>query len=360
MTFMYDSVVETEETEDLLRKYKDEIDDLNSLMTISCSLCSTLDYSVLMESMLYTFMYQAKILGVALFVLDTLDADVYKLGMNYSGMELDHDIDYVIPENSPIVQLLLQNKTVMTIEELRKCLPDCPDVTVLESLKPTLIVPFLLKNNLNGILLLGDRIGGIDIPSCYSAKEKKYLKTLATFCAVSLNNVALVDRASTDMMTHLRSKYFFFSRLNDELNLAVAQNMKLSVIMYDIDYFKSVNDRYGHSCGDFVLTTVAEIILANIRSKDLACRYGGEEITVMLYNTDLSEAVLVAERIRKRIEEYDFFYKNQHISVTISGGVSVFDVEKTGVLTGKQLVDYADAALYRSKTKGRNCIEYTE
>ena len=158
------------------------------------------------------------------------------------------------------------------------------------------------------------------------------------------------------MMTHLKLKYYFFNMLEDKLDAACSQGQNIAVAMFDIDFFKKFNDTYGHACGDYVLKSVAKIIKSNIREEDMASRYGGEEFTIMLCDTNEQEAQLVAERIRKSIEETDFFYEDQHLHVTISGGIATFDSEKNPVLSAKALVDQADKALYVSKENGRNRI----
>ena len=146
----------------------------------------------------------------------------------------------------------------------------------------------------------------------------------------------------------------------DRLDEALASEKSLSVIMFDIDFFKKFNDTYGHACGDYVLQTVARIIKNSIRGADMASRYGGEEFTVMLLNASAQEAITVAERIRKRVELFDFFYENQHMKVTISGGVAEFNVESNPVTSAKLLVDQADQALYVSKRNGRNRITFAD
>ena len=178
--------------------------------------------------------------------------------------------------------------------------------------------------------------------------------------AIAINNASLVELSSTDMMTKLKLKYYFFNVLTDKLDSAFAQNSSLSVLMFDIDFFKKFNDTYGHACGDYVLQTVAKIIKNGIRSQDMASRYGGEEFTVMLNNTGKNEAMQVAERIRKNIEKNDFYYENQHMKVTISIGVSVFSVDNNPVTTAKHLVEQADQALYISKRTGRNKVTYAD
>ena len=130
--------------------------------------------------------------------------------------------------------------------------------------------------------------------------------------------------------------------------------------MFDIDFFKKFNDTYGHECGDFVLISVADIIKKSLRDVDVASRYGGEEFTVLLCDTDKEGAMIVAERIRSAIDEHDFVYNDQHLHVTISVGVSVFDAETNLVNSPNCFVNQADQALYVSKSNGRNRVTYFE
>ena len=162
------------------------------------------------------------------------------------------------------------------------------------------------------------------------------------------------------MMTHLKLKFFFFNILEDKLDNAFAQNEKLSIVMFDIDFFKKFNDTYGHACGDYVLQHVAKIIKDSIRDEDMACRYGGEEFTVMLCGTGREEALLVSDRIRKNIEESVLSYEGNEMHLTISGGISVFSVDENPVRSARILVDQADKALYISKKNGRNQISVYE
>jgi len=128
--------------------------------------------------------------------------------------------------------------------------------------------------------------------------------------------------------------------------------------MFDIDFFKKFNDTYGHECGDFVLISVANIIKQSLRETDVASRYGGEEFTVLLNNTGKEEAMSVAERIRTAIDEYDFVFNDQHLHVTISVGVSVFDTRTNIVNTPNEFVNQADKGLYLSKSAGRNRVTF--
>jgi len=345
--------------EAIVAQYEKKIYDLQQLLEISRSLCSTIEFSNLIESILYTCMGQFRVLGAGLFVLDALDADDYELGTNYNGMDLDGSISYKIPVNHPLVSIISSSNKVFTLEELKQECPSDADLRMITSLKPSLIVPLLQKNHLDGILVLGEKIT-LDDEEGYSTYEKEQILSIASLGAIAINNAALLERSSTDMMTHLKLKYFFYNVLTDKLDAALAQNTPLAVIMFDIDFFKRFNDTYGHACGDYVLQTVAKIIKSCIRGQDLASRYGGEEFTVMLNNTRKEDAMTVADRIRSKVEQFDFCYENQHVKVTISIGVSEFNAESNPVTSPKALVDQADQALYVSKRSGRNRVTFAD
>ncbi|WP_288518135.1 diguanylate cyclase DgcA [uncultured Treponema sp.] len=344
---------------EIVSQYEKKIYDLKTLLEISRSLCSTIEFSQLIESILYTCMGQFRVLGAGIFVPEPLDSDYFVLNRNYNGLELDPNVTYRISLSNPLINVITKNDRVFTIDELKAEVPAYADLEPISSLKPSLIVPLVQRNHLDGILVLGEKIS-LPEEQGYSSYEKELILTIASLAAVAIYNSTLLERSSTDMMTHLKLKYFFYNVLTDKLDAAMAQNLPLAVIMFDIDFFKRFNDTYGHACGDYVLQTVAKIIRSCIRSCDLASRYGGEEFTVMLDKTGKDDAMTVAERIRRHVEEYDFCYENQHVKVTISIGVTVFDSEKNLVSSPKQLVDQADQALYVSKRSGRNRVTFAD
>lgn len=355
-----DSILEDPAYKELTSQYEKKIYDLQQLLEISRSLCTTLELPTLIESIIYITMAQMRVLGAGVFILESLESNAFKLANNFSGLEPDPSLEYNIPANSRLIEKIGTTSKVYTLKELETELPKEKDLKYISSLKPTLIVPLTLKNRLNGILLLGERISVCEDETQFTDYEKNEIFLIASLAAIAVNNASLVEQSSTDMMTKLKLKYYFFNALTDKLDLAFAQNQPLSVIMFDIDFFKKFNDTYGHACGDYVLQTVAKIIKNGIRGQDMASRYGGEEFTVMLHNTGKEEAVLVADRIRQQIEKTDFFYEDQHMQVTISSGVSVFSVDNNPVGSAKQLVDQADQALYMSKRNGRNRVTYAD
>ena len=140
-----------------------------------------------------------------------------------------------------------------------------------------------------------------------------------------------------------------------EFNRAKRYKSELSLAVIDIDLFKSFNDTYGHSCGDYVLKELAYLLVQNFRQTDLIFRYGGEEFVILLTETPLENAFIPLERLRKAVEENRFRYKGQDLKVTISGGISSNnDIENLW-----DMFDLADKALYKAKECGRNQIKLT-
>ncbi|NCB74537.1 MAG: diguanylate cyclase [Clostridia bacterium] len=163
-------------------------------------------------------------------------------------------------------------------------------------------------------------------------------------------NGILAELSSIDGLTRISNHRTLLERLEYEISEANRANKPLSLAMFDIDDFKKVNDRKGHVVGDKVLVDIAKIIQENTRATDLAGRYGGEEFMVILPNTDLSVASIIAERIRKAIAEYGFI---DEFTVTISGGVKKYSGEDL-----YELVHAADVNLYEAKRLGKNRIVF--
>ena len=337
-------------------QYEKKIYDLEQLLDIAKSFCQNLDFSNLLESIVYISMAQMHVLGAEIFVRDLISNESFILETAKDFMS-DNKVE--IPVNTPITSLLLSEKKPLTFEELKNGVGNSPYLETIEKLNPTLIVPLIQKNHLNGMLILQERIS-IDDDSSYSEYEQNQIMSIASLASVAINNAAIFEMSSTDMMRHLKLKYYFFNLLTEAIDAAFLNNQNIAVLMFDIDFFKKFNDTYGHECGDFVLTSVADLIRKNLRDSDVASRYGGEEFTALLTDTGKTEAMVVAERIRSTINEHDFVYNNQHLHVTISGGVSVFDSKTNLVNSPNEFVNQADQGLYMSKNNGRNRVTFFE
>ncbi len=170
-------------------------------------------------------------------------------------------------------------------------------------------------------------------------------------------NEQLEQLATTDGLTGLFNHRHFYARLAEEIKRAKRYQHPLTLIMADIDHFKLYNDTHGHVAGDKVLKIIARLVAENARENDLAARYGGEEIAVILPETELATAQLVAERMRSIIEsssELDTIADQSERHITVSFGVAQLD-EATD--SAKGFVRLADAMLYRAKQNGRNRVE---
>lgn len=165
----------------------------------------------------------------------------------------------------------------------------------------------------------------------------------------------LSARAQIDGLTGLYNRAYFEQRLAQEL-LATARYQRLvSLILIDLDHFKQINDSFGHPFGDLVLQRTSEVLLANVRATDVACRYGGEELVVILPETSMDGALTVAGRIRAQIAALLMIQQGQPRSVTASLGLSSTECFRaTDRVTSAMLIEAADKALYEAKRGGRN------
>jgi diguanylate cyclase (GGDEF)-like protein len=189
------------------------------------------------------------------------------------------------------------------------------------------------------------------------AKDKDKFGILAHQFALALKRIKLYKElermAVTDSLTNVYTRRYFLERFEEEIKRALAKKIKLSFLMLDVDHFKMVNDQYGHLTGDQVLKEVGAIIKENIREIDIAGRYGGEEFCVVLPETDLEGAHMVADRIRRVTEQRLIKAYDTSIRITISIGISAYPAHGKIV---EELIDKADWSLYRAKAQGRNCV----
>ena len=168
---------------------------------------------------------------------------------------------------------------------------------------------------------------------------------------VAMYEQKLVEMNMMDSLTGIYNRRYLDKKLNEEFKRHKRYGRPLSIIMFDIDYFKKVNDVHGHQCGDYILKSVSSRVSSLIRNLDYLFRYGGEEFCCMLPETGLASAMTIAERFRLAVAEQENDYDNKIIKVNISLGVSEIteEIESAGLLFKK-----ADDALYRAKKEGRN------
>jgi diguanylate cyclase (GGDEF)-like protein len=155
-----------------------------------------------------------------------------------------------------------------------------------------------------------------------------------------------------DGLTQVHNRRFFLEQLEREVSRARRYRRDLSLILFDVDRFKAINDSHGHLAGDYVLTQLATVVRGKIRREDLFARYGGEEFTIVLPEIDAPNAIAFADKVRKLVERAPFKFEDTKIQVTISIGVATLADE----IDAAELIKRADDKLYEAKEGGRNCV----
>lgn len=190
----------------------------------------------------------------------------------------------------------------------------------------------------------------------FTKDELNLLEALLCCLIYPLRNATLfhqaLKRAHTDPLTKVNNRGAFDDALQREIKRAHRNDQPLSLIFADVDHFKSINDHYGHHCGDLALTSVAGWIVETVRATDMVFRYGGEEFCVLSPDTGRDGALLIAERIRSAVESHTLAYGMSVMNLTVSVGVGTLRATDTA----DSLVYRADEAMYQAKKQGRNRV----
>ncbi|WP_347353772.1 sensor domain-containing diguanylate cyclase [Acetoanaerobium noterae] len=201
-------------------------------------------------------------------------------------------------------------------------------------------------NSINLVSIIRDVTQKVILEEVLEAREKQY-KELAK--ELERKNISLSERVSIDNLTGIKNRYYFDERIKEEVDLAKRQKASFSLLLFDLDHFKLVNDNFGHDVGDKVLKRVTDAVSKIIRSYDIFARWGGEEFVVLMPNTTEAEAVPAAEKIRKTVE--DISHPDIE-KITISIGIAIWEADDDV----DQIFVKADKALYTAKNQGRNRV----
>ena len=217
-----------------------------------------------------------------------------------------------------------------------------------DRINPELVIPIMGPSGLYGIVLMGRKILGVE----YSIPELVFIQHLMSFVSLAIQNHLHYERTLRDAKTGLYNNGFFLTRLDEEIARTKRNGSESSIIMMDIDRFKRFNDTYGHIAGDRVLESLAITIKQTVRTEDIPSRFGGEEFSVLLPETDKKQAFLAAERLRTTIAEVKIPWEPALPQVTVSLGIFTFGKDTN--LRSEEIMQRADEALYLSKEWGRN------
>jgi diguanylate cyclase (GGDEF)-like protein len=203
-------------------------------------------------------------------------------------------------------------------------------------------------------------IGAAPVPPL-TDQERGVIVTAAALLGVSIRNAELFqevhESSVRDALTGCFRRKHALAAIETELRRAQRSRLALSMIMFDLDHFKDVNDHYGHLCGDAVLAWIGQRLDSVLRGRDVKCRYGGEEFLIVLPESPLTGAMRVADTLRRSFSEHPIAWEDTIIAVTASFGITEITPGETEVAA---IIARADAALYRAKEEGRNCVRTFE
>lgn len=290
--------------------------------------------------------------------LGKINNECFEIIHNIGFAERNIDMERVmagkdcIVENFPVIQDLVSFKQPLIISDTHsdirwRILPDMEDVSSWVG------IPILIRDKVFGFMTFNKTEVNFYQPYLFKA-----LQILTNQVSMALENATLFNEiqrlATIDPLTQVHNRRFFFDQAIIELERCCRYKRPACIILIDIDFFKSVNDHYGHLAGDLVLKNVAALIRNQLRTVDFLGRYGGEEFVVFLPETSETSAFQVAERLRKEIEALVVHYSNNNIQCTVSLGLASFDIKFCNKL--EDFLEQADQALYRAKHNGRNQV----
>ncbi|MFH1177399.1 MAG: diguanylate cyclase [Acidobacteriota bacterium] len=267
--------------------------------------------------------------------------------------ERDFDQSFLLSPDDPGVQFLQKGRRPLPVPQVAG--RSASLAQRLQFFQAAVVVPVMSGDELIGLLLLGDKRGGV----AYLREEMELLSLVSHHVATMFENARLFESATTDSLTGLLRRETVLGHLERELRRAGRYRRTLAVGMADLDHFKVINDRHGHLVGDTVLKRAAQELSAGLRSADLIGRYGGEEFLFVLPETDLEGARVVAEKIRRGVESIRLRTDDGGVlAISVSIGLATLSqMPEQDEVSVQAMIAAADRNLLRAKAAGRNRIE---
>jgi len=335
--------------EKLLRDKDEIILKLNMLIDVNHVIASSLDKKKVLKTILDQTLKLMNCMKASLLLVDQSTNQLH-FEISSDDKDLQQLKDVRLNMGEGIAGSVWENGKPLLIEDARMDLrfSDKADTKSDFVTTSVMAVPLISSGQIIGVM---EAINKAD-SSFFNKFDLDLFQNLSVQAAVAIDNANLYELAIYDGKTRLYIHRYFMQRFSDEFRRTERYGGKISVIMFDIDHFKKVNDTYGHQIGDDVLIHVAKEIKKHCRISDIPSRFGGEEFAVLLTETNSEGAFIFAEKIRKNVEEMIFASDDTKFRITISAGVVTFP--ETGAASDLELLNYADRALYESKETGRN------
>ncbi|MFH1075179.1 MAG: diguanylate cyclase [Candidatus Firestonebacteria bacterium] len=344
-----DSFNETVEILDKAQaKLQRSVKDISTLLDASKELNFSQDMKNIASVILYTCKEHINAASSVLYLL--LGEEDAILSFNVaSGITGTEKISF--NTSDPMFKYIAENKRILLMPELEKNLgqSDGKNLDLLKKLKCRALAPVIVKERVSGMMI----IGPCKYEREYQEGDWEFLSALIGMANVAVENSYLRTLSITDGLTKSYLRRYFLFRLEEEIKRVQRYGGAISVLMIDLDFFKKINDTYGHQAGDKVLKEFVQVVKSISRSTDLISRYGGEEFVIIATETSRDGAGIYAERIRYAVENRDFDIGNEKIKITLSIGVAGFPADAK---TLNELIAKADEMLYQAKESGRNRV----
>jgi len=254
-------------------------------------------------------------------------------------------------QNSILSRYLLAEDKPIYYKNLKKNIKPSDELGYLSNLKCEICIPLVVNKELRGIITLGDSL----FPENNPEEDLNFLVVSSSLIAGSIENARYFKMAITDALTKIFTRRYFQIRYDEEFKRAHRYNGELSLLIIDINKFKTLNDTYGHHFGDIVLIKVAEKIKEALRSIDIPSRYGGDEFVVILPETGSKGAELTASRIADMVKYADYIHEGKKIAVSVSVGVASFPESGD---TQEKLFAQADKDMYNRKKQSQAELQF--
>lgn len=346
--------VNQESLESRISVQEKEIFDLRQLLEISRALNSTLEYETIIQAVLDMCLAQVQTLHAALFLTPAVDAIHMEMVQKFKWLSLDHEaMVHRFFLHDPFLRFFTGRNGAFTPEEIFSIIGPSEEIDYLKEIGCRLVVPMKSRGLVIGLIIIGEKALGGDYPE----SERAFLSDLSSLAGIAVENARLYELATRDQMTGLRNHAFFHKKLAEEMELSRKNNRPVSILMADVDHFKTFNDTWGHQAGDEVLKRVASSFLDHCNTRETAARYGGEEFCLILPGLNSAEAIIRAENLRQSVEQMEVSWQGRPLHIHISIGVSTFDSNSECNSAG-EVMQEADLALYECKRNGRNTVRH--
>jgi len=357
---------------------------LQQIFEISKSLTQSLDITKVYEKILDSLFLHFKKLGAgAILLRDESSGSLRQVASKVRDKRMDRGV-YI--SRSIVKQAIEQSRAVMITDTSQNTEEGFSESIEVNRIVSAMCVPLITKIGTLGVIYLYSN----NSPQGFRKEDLFFITSVSNPAAVAIENALLHKKSKesegalrrardeletkvqertselaeanaklremsiTDDLTGLFNRRYLIRALEAEFIRAIRYKRTFSLLLFDIDYFKQINDRYGHSCGDAVLIKLASLIRGCLRSSDMVARYGGDEIAILLPETEMSKATEVAEKLRGSIEGTPFEWHSKAFNITCSIGIASAPDDR--IADWNDLLDKADQALYMGKGKGKNVV----